>query len=69
MISTAFQFSRQNSMHFSQKIDVSDCQIWLKLKFCSVRHFLLGIFSSNLVSTFWRENSNIVEITKVNLSS
>ena len=25
-------------------------------------------FSSNLVSTFWRENSNVVEITKESLT-
>ena len=36
LISTTFEFSRQNDMHFSLKIDVSDGQIWLKLRFCTL---------------------------------
>ena len=30
-----FEFSRQNDMPFLAKIDISACQIWLKLKFCT----------------------------------
>ena len=35
-ISITFEFSRQNDMHFSLKIDVSIGQIWLKLTFCTL---------------------------------
>ena len=32
LISTTFEFSRQNDMQISLKIDVSACKIWLKVK-------------------------------------
>ena len=35
--STTFEFSRQNDMQFSLKIDVSDGKIWLKLNFCQMK--------------------------------
>ena len=33
LISTTFEFSRQNDMQIFTEIDVSACQIWLKLRF------------------------------------
>jgi len=33
LISTTFEFSRQIVMQFLTKIDISTCQIWLKLQF------------------------------------
>ena len=73
MISTTFEFSAQMTCNFSLKIDISACQIWPKLKFCSfdsaknlsflIRDTLKCLpFSSNLASSFWQENSNVVEI-------
>ena len=35
-ISTTFEFSHQNDMQFSLKIDVSDGKIWLKPNFCQM---------------------------------
>ena len=32
--STIFEFSRQNEMQCLVKVDISACQIWLKLRFC-----------------------------------
>ena len=34
VISTTFEFSRQNDIQFFAEIDISACQIWLKMKFC-----------------------------------
>ena len=36
LISTIFEVSRQNHMPFFTKIDISACQIWLKMKFCTL---------------------------------
>ena len=33
--STTFEFSRQNDMQFLAEIDISACQIGLKLRFCT----------------------------------
>ena len=34
MISTPFEFSRQNDVQFHSINELSECQIWVKMKFC-----------------------------------
>ena len=65
-------------MQFFTKTEILACQIWLNLKFCTLKlykfhDFRFAIlwnepFSRNLASRFWRENSNVVEIKKESLT-